>query len=314
MLTATETQGRVSLNWIAQQDAASLPEYWGAWFIPLEGGQMYKLNPILFYHLGASLSGARSIAPEDRLFKATLSFLDARRWLRSFIEEAANTPLPRSRETAQGLLQLLDSIDSGYEYTGEVERESKALLGDDNYYAIRKAYSEFSEAFTHECKEADVFFVSEKRIYKTRSLIENAEKSLPEDVLARLDDQTVYDIKQAGRCLAFDIPTAAGFHILKAVESLIREYHLRVTGAHIPKRSRNWGQYIMRLNNAGADRKVTGFLDHIREFYRNPIVHPEVTLTLEEALSLFGAAMSAIVQLDAAIQSLPAVASSPPTP
>jgi hypothetical protein len=75
----------------------------------------------------------------------------------------------------------------------------------------------------------------------------------------------VYDIQQAGRCLAFNIPTAAGFHILKAVESMIREYHLRLTGKHIAAKSRNRGAYIRDLNNHGADIKVTAYLSHIKD-------------------------------------------------
>jgi hypothetical protein len=98
------------------------------------------------------------------------------------------------------------------------------------------------------------------------------------------------------------------------MESMIREYHLRLTGKHIAARSRNWGAYIRDLNNHGADTKVTAYLSHIKDFYRNPIVHPEVTLTSEQALSLFSAAVSAIVQLDAAIQSLTPPTSAPTSP
>jgi len=41
-------------------------------------------------------------------------------------------------------------------------------------------------------------------------------------------------------------------------------------------------------------------IDHIKDFYRNPIMHPEETLNADQALSLFHTCLSAIVQLDAA--------------
>src|SRR5918911_2868722 len=91
------------------------------------------------------------------------------------------------------------------------------------------------------------------------------------------------------------------FHILKAVGSMIREYHLKRTGKQVAAQSRNRGAYIRDLNTHGADTRVTAYLSHMKDFYRNPIVHPELTLTSDQALSLFSAAMSAIIQLDAAL-------------
>ena len=46
-------------------------------------------------------------------------------------------------------------------------------------------------------------------------------------------------------------------------------------------------------------------LGHMRQFYRNPIIHPDQTLNANEAFSLFNASLSAIVQLDAAIEAWP---------
>jgi hypothetical protein len=56
---------------------------------------------------------------------------------------------------------------------------------------------------------------------------------------------------------------------------------------------------------ARADVKVIGMLQHIKDFYRNPIMHPEESLTSDEAFSLFNTCLSAIVQLDAATQACP---------
>ncbi|HEX5707149.1 MAG TPA: hypothetical protein VFX96_07625, partial [Pyrinomonadaceae bacterium] len=57
-----------------------------------------------------------------------------------------------------------------------------------------------------------------------------------------------------------------------------------------------------------------GMIGHIKDFYRNPIMHPEETLTADDALSLYYTCLSAIVQLDAAIQSLSAGGAAAPSP
>ena len=62
-----------------------------------------------------------------------------------------------------------------------------------------------------------------------------------------------------------------------------------------------WGAFIKVLESHGADAQITGFLKHIKEFYRNPIVHPDSNLTTDQAFALFGASLSAITMLDAAI-------------
>jgi hypothetical protein len=170
---------------------------------------------------------------------------------------------------------------------------------------LKRHIREFELLFERESSRVSVFYVPPKGIYDIEGLIERAQNHLPEDVKSRLDAQAIYDIQQAGKCLAYNIPTAAGMHILKAVESLIRKYHAKLTGVTLSPKQRSWGTYIKLLKANNADTQVTEYLTHIKDFYRNPILHPEVTLTPEQAQSLFGAATSAIIQLDAAIEVLP---------
>ena len=61
--------------------------------------------------------------------------------------------------------------------------------------------------------------------------------------------------------------------------------------------TRNWGAYIKALETAKAEKKITVFLDHIREECRNPISHPNEMLELDEAFALFGPAISVVGQM-----------------
>jgi hypothetical protein len=106
------------------------------------------------------------------------------------------------------------------------------------------------------------------------------------------------EVRQAGRCLAFDIPTAAAFHIIRATESVIREYYQLILGSLPKMKMRNWGAYIRNLQTSGkADAGVIAILNHIKETYRNPILHPESVVSLEESQIIVSLCASAITQM-----------------
>lgn len=290
----------------SEPDYFQPPEALGGWFFPVEGCDMERVNLPNFYHLGKAIHRLTPIKIGDDLTATQQldNFIWVRGWLRSFLEATAEMTFPHTHEAANMLLRSTD------EYLGMVQdalelKDFKAAFDRDYVTKLKRQIREFELFLERESQRINAFSVPRKGIYDTQALIEHAEDSLPSDVKSRLDGLTVYDIQQAGKCLAFDVPTAAGIHILKAVESLIRAYHAKVTGKTLAVKSRNWGAYIRELNTSGADQKVTAYLQHIKDFYRNPIMHPEVQLAPDEAFSLFTASSGAIVQLDAAIEAWP---------
>jgi hypothetical protein len=105
-----------------------------------------------------------------------------------------------------------------------------------------------------------------------------------------------------GKCIAYDVPTGAAFHILRGTEVVIRSYYLHVTGTLPKPKLRNWGAYVKNLRSAGADPKITGYIEHLRELYRNPVFHPEDNLSPEDAQMSLGACISAMCQMLIAIR------------
>jgi hypothetical protein len=170
---------------------------------------------------------------------------------------------------------------------------------------VADAVETFEATFASEPMDANVFTVSQKGTHASLDLMERAEDNLPPDVKARLSPETVRDIRDAGKCLVLDCHTASGYHILRAVERLVIKYYEKVSGVPVNPRNRNWGVYIRELKRLNAASSVTGYLQHIKDFYRNPIIHPEDTLNANEAFSLFNACISAIIQLDSAIEAWP---------
>jgi hypothetical protein len=107
-----------------------------------------------------------------------------------------------------------------------------------------------------------------------------------------LDDTVKREIDEAGRCLAFSLATAAGFHILRSVEMIAKGYLFAASGRLPPIARRNWGEYVVQLDKVGASSEVIDLLK-ILKARRNPLMHPQHRLEVEEAIGLVAICQSA---------------------
>src|SRR5438552_17854480 len=116
----------------------------------------------------------------------------------------------------------------------------------------------------------------------------------PDEIRKELPGEAIHDIKQGARCFAFELPTAAGFHFLRAIEAVIHKfYDVLSSNAARPKRAA-MGIYIDELIKLNANPELVATLKQIKDLHRNPIVHPEETLDMIEAQMLMGIMQSAI--------------------
>ena len=277
---------------------------------------MQRVNQYRFYDLAAKVYPLSLIQDSHKVKDVFFDLFNARLALVLVYGEGS---LRVSRPNIWSLINVIDEIvprDSN----GSPTQESWELLSDETIKvnafrgpALRDAVTKFETVLSAELRSLDTYFISQKGTYSTPDLIEHAENTFPESIRKDLPSQTIRDIKEAGRCLALDTPTAAGFHIIRAIEAVMAKYYHLVTGKKMPTRMRNWGIYLQKLKKSDkADIKITAFLDHIRETYRNPITHPEEMLTSDEVEVLFGVAASTIRQMTLAIQALEGQATSVP--
>jgi hypothetical protein len=159
----------------------------------------------------------------------------------------------------------------------------------------------FETVLCAELNTLAAYGVTQKGIYSTSDLIERAERILPEPVLARIDSKTIEEIRQSGRCLAFDNATASAFHIMRATETVIHEYYISVCKPKPKptKRLENWGAYIAELQKSSKSevKEVIAMLQQIKDRHRNLIMHPEIVLSPDEAFTLFEIAQGAIIAM-----------------
>lgn len=199
-------------------------------------------------------------------------------------------PIKVTRQTALALQNVLNKLvqESGPD-SPERRLQSLEISG------IQFLLTQFNTILNAELSNLDTYWVEPKGIYSTNDLIEHAENTFSEGVRQELVDETKLDVNEAGKCLAFDLPTAAAFHVWRAVERELRVYYQSWLGQS--PGNKTWNTLTKELSGTRAEPKVLAVLDHLRSLHRNPTMHPEDYLTVDEAVTLFGIANSAITAM-----------------
>jgi hypothetical protein len=263
---------------------------------------MKRVNQYSFYQLGTILHPLSGVEEGMNLAQAAWDFNSGRVWL-NYILNNDQFNLVVSRTAALDILNAIDSfLPKKTADFSTIDPERKLNWAE--AYRMRTALSEFETVFAAECPTWDTYVVSKKGIYSTAALVERAEMAIDEDARKALSKDTISDFKQAGRCLAFELATAAGFHTMRAVEGVVRTYWRLVKGQPATAKAPDLAVCINELRAAGEDPKLMDILDHIRDLHRNTLMHPEAFLTMTEALRLFDIAKSAISAIGDKINSL----------
>jgi hypothetical protein len=196
-------------------------------------------------------------------------------------------PLDVSRDAALALREVLRKVQNLH------STSPNAAADEVLFQEFSWAFMTFDNAFQLELARLPVFYVTQKGVFDTRYLIVDA-AAVYVGYRDRLSKEAIDDTNQAGRCLAFNLPTAAGFHIARATESTIKVEMAAFDCPPPTKKDATWAGYTEALKKTDASKKVIQTIDEIRRLHRNPLIHPEVTLTLPEAVSLWAICTSAI--------------------
>jgi hypothetical protein len=254
----------------------------------------------------------RAMSLLEECFAVTPCNLDSRDWSRiktavSWLGPIATGKLALlsgTKAAAAELIALLAPLLEGHRNTPEatVDPLSQAKI-----YTLITA---FHNSMRSGAQDAYVFLVSGIGAYSATALISDATSHLSELVQQTLDKAEKQDFVVAGACLACAFPTASGFHSMRAMEAEARRYHKFVTGAAIQV---EWTLDSLINGNSGKGRfglrdqwkkegarddsqllLIISLLSSINQIYRNPIMHPEMTLDSGQAKKVFDTAALAI--------------------
>lgn len=276
-----------------EQDASALPEYWGRWFRVIEGTNVKQTNPHIYYQIGVALNDIRGLKKGMSILEASHVLFIPQRWVARFLEETEDIGFIHTREAATNLNWLIEKFLSATyrkEYLDDDDAKWEALKRPMNEFEIGgliQGLTNFEREFAGECRDIDVFVITPPGLRSARLLMECAEKEFPEKLRNVLPAQAVYDFRQAGRCLVFDLPTACAFHVCRATEALMLRYYEVLAGAPWSFPRRDWKNYNDQLAAKGAPKAITNRLDEIRAEDRNAYIHPDVNVELEDAPMIF---------------------------
>lgn len=261
---------------------------------------MEKTNLQFFYQLGFKLHALTdmSVNAENRtniFFQAWAVGSEVEALLKSI------SSLHVCRKVGRDLLTAIKSLTKWFSETKAEERHKTAPEIDWQFQSVINKAREFETVLTNELQILATYHVTQKGIYSTSDLIEKAEHIFPESIRQKTGPELVEEIRQSGRCLAFDVPTASGFHILRATEVVMHEYYLAVCKPKSKPTDKleNWGAYLAELRKCNDPDvgKVVAILQLIKDQDRNLIMHPEISLSLDEAFNLFEIAKGAIIAM-----------------
>jgi hypothetical protein len=251
---------------------------------------VHRVSLSWFVQFGAALQPATRFPSDIKAAEGHASLLTLKPYLDALIQSAsAQSFIPLYLRSSLASVRELHNLI----VTVLTADDSNVAFDQEKHNIWMKAF-DVERLLNAELSIQPTYMVFPKRGYDIEVLISDGMQLFSEDCKRNFSDEEKYDINQSAKCLAFEVPTAAAFHVFRAVESVIRRYYEVVIGKLPAKRMRNWGAYIKQLRSCGADIKVLSVLEQMRDLYRNPILHPETQLTMDEALSLIGIAETAI--------------------
>jgi hypothetical protein len=248
--------------------------------------QMVEIDPYYFYSLARTVHGCligMGLTPP-----APTPVFAGKYALEEFVGSGKPEFLSKSKEKAKDIINLINNtIDSSH-------RRVAIELTD--YAFFHATINEFEVQLKEECKHLYVLCVDDQRLMSAYVLVEHIEKSCAPTTWKYLSRLSRREIEESGRCLAVERYTASGFHVLRCVESIIREY-IAACGVTLKDSERNWGKYAEILRDNGAAHEVTNMIDNLRTDDRNTLMHPEKFLNQDGAIGLFYLCQTALDRL-----------------
>jgi hypothetical protein len=279
---------------------------------------MATVNLPFFYHLGSQL-GALTRLPPDTSPK--IDIIVATYGAKQNLEALLNSfpALNICRPVGGALLQMMNNLVSpATPAPPETDWSKPPEVSEFAYGAVIAKAKEFEIVLSAELQNIPTYLPEQKGIYDTTRLIEMTEYVLPMSVVPQLTSEERAELRQSGRCLAFDIPTACGFHMMRAVEAVLHRYYVEICKPTNPKRLNSWAAYISALHKINDPivkepdvLETETLIRQLKDRHRNLIIHPEVVLAPDEAFTLFEIGHTAIIAMAGRLPPLaPGVAAS----
>jgi len=247
----------------------------------------------------AAIDALLTFRPDEKYGDVWIHAFTARTKLEALFGQSVYSPYLRaSRDRGNVLYAALGKLvdDNQHDWAAEIKGHAGS---------IQSAAKDFKLVFQSEISTLPVYLVEPKDNYDVALLIERGTGLFPSGMVAKVAE-TFFDANQAGKALAFRLPTACGFHTFRVMESVLKRYWDVVTENTKRPEPETIGKFAAELaDKKKGDIKIVETLKMIAKLHRNPCIHPDVALTEEEAIGTLGIARSVIASMLAVIPTPP---------
>jgi hypothetical protein len=249
---------------------------------------MKTTNPNLFIHIGLIVRFLRSLSGGTTLSVAVLQ-------AQTLIDTFEKAEFKVSAAGSHKLRELVKEL--------EIEPDKTRKLTPTETMQFREIMSVLEPMVRAEAETKRLYSLSENR-FNLDALLNKPQAMFSSETFGRLPKIARQDITSAFQCLAFDQPTAVGFHILRATEAILRAYYfatVKQKRLEVPM----WGNMLDALTKRRkSDDKLLSRLRFSKDSYRNPTSHPEATYTFHEAQDLIGICIDVINRMALSLPSV----------
>jgi hypothetical protein len=226
------------------------------------GDDVERCDQFRFYEIGQSIAKiARHAGDQDiSAHIAVWVIWEAQRLLRELLN---GNPIPTgvSRVKATEFLQAINWIDETHFRQTNADGTKTIKFPEPNdppisgwrWSHMRVALDSFETVFREEMRDTATYFVPRRGIYHTPALVDSADETFPKDLLQFIPQKARDDWKAAGRCLAFNLLSASGFHTARAVEATLESYYQLFSGK-AGETLRSWYDYKEELDKIIAKK------------------------------------------------------------
>ncbi len=252
-----------------------------------------------------NLDSINEIVADEPINKSFISLIIAEQALTNITNTSVYSASVRvSRQLGDTLFEQINSITAENDLSRNLTQWERSK--------IHSQLSQFKTALFAELNVMPTYFVTPKGGFDTSILIEDGSRLFNH----RLKDKVPFasfDAAEVGKAIAFELATAAGFHLFRLLEAVLRRYWDVLSGGEAPPEPKTIGIIAASLEQKSlGEPKVYETLRQINKLHRNPLIHPEVVLVQEEAMALLGIVNSAIGAMLEAIPDAPTTTANVP--
>lgn len=259
-----------------------------------------KLDAWILYSLSAGifpLVRIKNASPTERgmtVGEVRLAVFSAHHVLEDFLKKN-RLGLKRSLiESGERLLAAIISLEGDL---GDVSKWGERF-GSIKLSSLQPELTTFQNVLKSEVGDLPIYLVGRKGAFDTDKLINEGDALFPSDLATKVP-AAISDIQQGARCIAFELPTAAAYHLHRANETVLRAYFGVVTNGVTPPKNPSMGNYLFEMDKLGVgDKEIKDSLRNLVKNHRNPVIHPGHSLSnVNEAIELLNAILAVVAPM-----------------